>query len=528
MTSVSNLLSSTQITSLIQQASTAFEAPATALQNQEKPISAQISALGSVQSALSGLQSALSGLGNVQSLSQRSVKTSPANAVTASVTNDATVGTYSLSNIHLAQTETLTSSGFASTSGSLGAGSLAIKIGSGSPVTVTVPSGQDTLSGIATAINQAGAGVQATVIYDGANYHLALTADTAGTAAGFTVSGSGGLVAFSYGSGASGLSETSAPQNASFSLNGLTITSGSNSISGVVPGLSLTLAASGSATVTVTQDATALDSAAQTVVAALNTALGTINQFTAYTPASGGGPLIGDVGLQIVRSDLLNAVTGQTNFSAASGGFNSLSSIGFTVTSSGTVTLDDSKLLAAAQTNYGAVASLLGNFGTTSNPNVSVQSIGSAQPGTYGIDVSSNGAAAVVGTVNGQTASGGTGGVMTVLGNGAAQGLALKVTSGVTGSLGTVTVTSGLFGQLTTILNGALAASTGSVTQELSNLNASITSMNKQIATLQKQALQQTQALTNQFSVAQATISQLTTVSDFLSSYFNTGSGSGS
>src|SRR6185437_14154447 len=146
MTSVSNLLSSTQITSLIQQASTAFEAPATALQNQEKPINAQISALGSVQSALSGLQSALSGLGNVQSLSQRSVTTSPKGTVTASVTNDAAIGTYSLSNIHLAQTETLTSSGFASTSGSLGAGSIAIQVGAGSPVTVTVPSGQDTLS----------------------------------------------------------------------------------------------------------------------------------------------------------------------------------------------------------------------------------------------------------------------------------------------------------------------------------------------------------------------------------------------
>ncbi len=48
MSGVTSVLSSAQITSLIQQASTAYQTPATALQSQEQPIQTQISALGSV------------------------------------------------------------------------------------------------------------------------------------------------------------------------------------------------------------------------------------------------------------------------------------------------------------------------------------------------------------------------------------------------------------------------------------------------------------------------------------------------
>src|SRR5262249_32696626 len=112
MTGISSALSSSQIQSLIQQASTALQTPATTLQAQEKPIQAQVSALGNVQNALSSLQSALASIADLSSVSQRSVSASPSGAVQASVTNNAAIGTYSLSSIHLAQNEQLASSGF--------------------------------------------------------------------------------------------------------------------------------------------------------------------------------------------------------------------------------------------------------------------------------------------------------------------------------------------------------------------------------------------------------------------------------
>ena len=519
---VSSVLSASDITSFIQQASTKFEAPANALLAQEKPVEDQISALGKVQSALSSLQSAFANLADVESLTQRSVTVSPSGSVTATATNAANVGTYELSDIHLAQPERLLSSGFATTSAGFGAGTITIQVAGGTPVSVNVTTGQDNLAGVANAINQAGAGVQATVLYDGSSYHLALTSAATGTAHSFTVSGTGGLAGFSYSPGASGLTEVQAPANASFSLNGLAVTSGSNTVSGVVPGLTLTLAASGSATVTVAQDVSALDKAANGVVSALNNVLSTIGQYSSYSAASGGGPLFGDVGVQVLRSNLLDAIT-STGF-PSNATYGSLSAVGFGITSGGTVTLDDTAFQSAAESDYSAVAGLLGGAGIASDPDLSVQGIGSAKPGTYAIDITTNTGGSVTGTVNGQAASG-TGGLLVVTGAGPAQGLSVQISPGVTGSLGQVTVSQGLFGSLSGILGAALATDTGSITGEIKTLNDSVTSMNQQIAALQAQAQQETLALTNQFGAAQATLSQLETVGNFLTTYFNETSG---
>jgi flagellar hook-associated protein 2 len=526
MSGVTSVLSSSEISTLIQEASTAYQAPATALQNQEQPIQTQISALGKVQSALSSLQSALSGLSDVQSLAQNSVTTSPTGTVSATVTNAATPGTYNLSNIELAQAQSLISTGFASDSSSLGAGTITIQVGSGTAVSVNIASGQDTLTGIADAINQANAGVQATVVYDGSSYHLSLTGQTTGSAGAFTVTGSGGLAGFSYSPGASsGLTELQAASDASFSLNGIPITSASNTVTGVVPGLTLNLTASGSATVTVTQDVSALDQAADGVVSALNNVLQTISQYSSYSPSSGAGPLLGDVGLQVLSNSLLSAISSPASGAAANTPYNSLSAVGFTINSDGTVSLNDQTFESAAQSNYGAVAGLLGGLATANNASVTVQDIGGAAPGVYPVDVTANSTASITGTVNGQAASG-SNGALVVTGAGPAQGLTLQIASGVTGALGQVSVSQGLYGTLSSLVNAALATGGGGVTGEINSLNATITSLNQQISQLQQQAQKETATLTQQFSNAQATLSQLTTVSDFLTTYFNQGSGS--
>jgi flagellar hook-associated protein 2 len=524
MSSIGSVLSSGQITSLIQQASAAYQAPATLLQDQEEPIQTQISDLGKVQSALSSLQSAYASLADVQSLTQHSVTTSSTGTVTATATNAAAVGTYDLTKIHVASAESLVSSGYTKASGSLGSGSITIKVGSGSATTITIASGQSNLSGIAAAINAADVGVNASVVYDGAKYHLDLTAAATGTAGGFTLSGSGGLSTFNYHSGGSGLTLSQPAANASFSLNGLTITSGSNTITGAVPGLTLTLAGSGSATVTVGQDSSALEQAASSVVSALNTVLTTINQYSSYSTASGAGPLLGDVGLQVLRDNLVDAITATATGLPPGTAYGSLSAIGFTISSGGTVSLNQQTFAAAAQSNYATVAGLLGAAGIATNSNVSVQEVGAAQAGSYAIDVTSNTGGTITGTVNGQAASG-TGGVLVVNGAGPAEGLSLQIATGATGNLGTVTVTSGLYGTLKSVVGAALASGSGGVTGEIGSLKSTVTGLNQQITALQQEAQQQTSALTQQYSNAQATLSQLSTVSDFLSTYYAQSSG---
>jgi flagellar hook-associated protein 2 len=525
---VQSLLSSSEITSLIQQASAANQLPAAALQSQETPIKAQISALGQVQSALSSLQSALSSLASIETIPQRTVSATPSSVVQATATNAAATGTYSLSNIKLAHAETLISSGSSSASGSLGSGSISIQIGNSTPVTVNITSGSSSLSAIAAAIDQANTGVNASVLFDGSSYHLVLTSDSTGTANAFTVSGTGGLAGLSYHAGASALSVSQAATNAGFSWNNISISSGSNTINGAIPGLSLTLSGSGSATISVSQSSANLDGIAQGVVQALNQTLTTINQETTYTTTSGGGPLLGDVAVEQLRQSLLNSLTAQIGVGSAAGSssFNSLSSVGFQIGSGGTVTLNDSTFEAAAKTNYAAVASLLGAVGVASNPNVSVNGIGSTPPGTYAVDVTSNANGTVSGTINGLAASG-TSGVLAINSSGPLSGLALQIQPGVTGNLGSVTVSQGLYGSLSSLVNAALSSGSGGITGQITSLNSTVTSLNTQITALQKEAAQETQNLTNQFTTAEATLSQLTTVSSFLSSYFNQTSGSG-
>jgi flagellar hook-associated protein 2 len=519
----SGVLSSSEITTLIQEASAAYDAPITALQTSEQPITTEISALGSVKSSLSSLQSALSSLADVQGLSQRSV-TSSSNSVQAAATNQAALGTYNISGIRLATAESLSSSGYASASGALGSGSLTFQVGSGSAITIDIASGQDNLTDIAAAINQADLGVSATVVFNGSTYNLNLSGNATGAANAFTVSGSGGLAGLTYDAGTKDLTLESSAQNASLSLNGISIASGSNTIQGAINGVTFTLAASGSATVSINQNVTPLVQSAQSVVQALNTALSTISQFSSYSQTSGAGPLEGDVGLQIIRTDLLNTISNPGSF--ANGSVNSLSSVGFSITSGGRVALNTTELQSAAESNYGAVAGLLGAIGTATNAGVGVQAVSGAQAGTYVVDITANSGNTLTGTINGQAASG-SNGDLTVTGPGPALGISLSIAPGITGDLGMVSVTSGLFGQMSNILNDALNSASGSVVNEIANLNASVTSMNQQMATLAQQAKAETQELTQQFSAAQATISQLSTVSSFLSTYFNMSSGGG-
>ena len=143
----------------------------------------------------------------------------------------------------------------------------------------------------------------------------------------------------------------------------------------MIPGVTLNLSGTGSATVQVTQNIGALDGAAQGVVQALNQTLATINQQSGFSAASGSGALLGDVAVEQLRQSLLNSLTAQLGVGSAAGAssFNSLSSVGFQITSGGTISLNDAAFQTAAQTNYAAVASLLGAIGVTSNANVAVE-----------------------------------------------------------------------------------------------------------------------------------------------------------
>ncbi|WP_031404964.1 flagellar filament capping protein FliD [Thiomonas sp. FB-Cd] len=644
--SISGLVSGINVQSLITTLSAAYQQPITLLQNQEQSYQTTVSAWGSVQNTLSSLQSAVGNLQNVTSLNNRTVNLSNTSAVSGTASANAPLGSYSLSNIVLAQTQSVYSQDFASaTNTAVGTGTLQIQVGSGSVTNISVGSANNTLNGIAAAINGSNSGVNAAVIYDGTGYRLTLTGNNTGAANAFTVSASGAtgsLAALSYSASTSGgMSQSQAAQNASVSINGLAITSATNTVSGAIPGVSLNLLqASGSSTLTVANDSSAFVTSVQSFVTAFNSTMSTLNQLTAFNGGTGtsgssgqSGPLIGNAGIQTLRTQLLNLISGQGIGTTPGSSYTSLGAVGLSLAQDGTLVLNSGTLNQALSGDYNAVAGLFGQVGSATNANVQFVGAGnSTQPGTYAVNVTTPAAQAsvtasnaiasgglssaetlvfgsgatsvsvqlasgatinaivatinatlsqqglsditavnnngslqfqssgygsaqsftvvstqaassgstgigttlltakgadVVGSINGQTSSG-AGQQLTATGSGAALGLQLSMTGQGTGNLGTVTVSQGLYQQMNTILTQALNTQSGFVSAATSGLNSTITSINQQITQLQSSAAAQTTLLQQQFNAMQTQVSQLQSVGQYLTAFFNTGTSSSS
>jgi flagellar hook-associated protein 2 len=178
--------------SILQADEAAAQVPITALQNQETALNTSISTLGTIQGDYTTLQSALSALNTSLTIPPTGVSVASNAPFTAAVTGSPINGSYPVTVTQLASAEILASQGYASDSASVGDGTISITIG-GHTTPITVDSSNDTLSGLAGAINAAGIGVTAQVVdtgAPGAPYRLEITSNSTGSAQAFSVSSS--------------------------------------------------------------------------------------------------------------------------------------------------------------------------------------------------------------------------------------------------------------------------------------------------------------------------------------------------
>lgn len=321
----------------------------------------EISGYGQLLSAVSAFQSAMQSWETTASVSSVQANSTDSSVATAAATASAATGTYNVSVSQLAEAQSVTSGAFADPSTSIvGSGTITIQLGqydsgtnsfaASSTPSVSVSVTNASLNDIAAAINGAGAGVTASVVQDSSGYHLALSSNSTGAANGFsvTVADSDGTntdtsglsqIAFdptaAAGAGQN-LTETQAAQDAAYSVDGIAATSATNNGVSVASGLTVNLLQPGSTTVSVTQDSTALTAAAQGFVDAYNTLVGTVNSLTAS-----GGALAGDSTSSQLMSDLQNEML--QSFSGG-GSFSSLSDLGITPNTDGTLSLDSTTL----------------------------------------------------------------------------------------------------------------------------------------------------------------------------------------
>jgi len=171
--------------------------------------------------------------------------------------------------------------------------------------------------------------------------------------------------------------------NASLVVDGIPISSASNTVSNVINGVTLNLGSpspSTPVTVNVNPDTTQVTSAINTLVSAYNTVITEINsQFNVAADGSGGGPLETDNSLREVQSQLLGALS--YSISGNSGIVN-LASIGVNFNNDGTLSVDSGKLASTLSSNFSAVQNLLQNSTTGFSQNLSTVLSNINSPGT--------------------------------------------------------------------------------------------------------------------------------------------------
>lgn len=363
------------VNSIITQLMTIEQRPITVLNTKEASFQAKLTAYGSIKGALSAVQTATKTLTLATTFTSRTAAVSDPTVLSASADTTAAAGSYAINVTQLAKYHAVRSNtNYATTADTFNTGSLAIKIGAGATVNVTINGTNNTLDGIRQAINGANAGVTAIIINDGSTNRLVLTSATLGSAGAITVtatdSGSGGTNALS-GLNSSVLVTTQAADDANFSVNGIAITRSSNTISDVIGGVTLSLTKLGTTSVAVSKNTGATTAAINGFVKAYNDMVKQLQSATTYDAVNKRASILtGDSTVRNIDTALRSLV--QTTVSGIGGGIATLSSVGIALQKDGTLVVDGTKLAAALADPAKDVAALF-NATTADNQGIAVR-----------------------------------------------------------------------------------------------------------------------------------------------------------
>ena len=421
------------VTSAVNAAVYAAQAPERQWQSEVTTLQAQATAYTQLQTSVSGLTSDLNSLNDLNGpLSARSADSTNTAIASATAAPGTAAGNHTLIVNNLASTASWYSPAVASSSSSLGTGTLQIATQAGASAQIALGSGVNTLDQLVTAINTQNLGVTASVVNDATGSRLSILSNSSGSAAGFSVtSGATGSSSwnsaslpnsatlsansFTLGDGqqttsitvANGetlqqlassinntglavnatvvtdtsgshlsitnttpsatvslstdpvfaFTEATAGANASLSVDGIPISSATNTVTGAVPGLSINLAnaAPGVAVgLSVSPDATQITSALTQFVTDYNSSLALVNsQFSYSSSTSSQGVLGSDPTLRSLQSTLMQAISYTAPGSTS--GVSTLASLGISMGDDGSLTLDTAKLASVVQNNPDAV-----------------------------------------------------------------------------------------------------------------------------------------------------------------------------
>jgi flagellar hook-associated protein 2 len=340
----------TQIQASEQAIETPWQTQLTTLQSQDTILTS----LGTDLSTLTTSLQALTDFDGVFSEKQGSSSNTDLLSLT-SASATAVAGSHTIVINSLAQTSSEVSSAIPDANDTL-SGSLTIQ---GQTFSVDSADNDDTLSSLSAAINAAGIGVTASVITDSSGSRLSLVSGTSGAAGQLTIAGALSGAA----TGSIGFQTGQIGQDASLTVDGVSITSGSNTVSNAIPGVTFQLLSSAPATqvqVEISNDNTDIGTAVSSFISAYNAVIKDINTQEGNDSNGNPEPLYGSPTLAMIQSQL----TGSLFAGSASGSINNITQLGISMNNDGTLTLNADALNTALNSNFSDVTGFLQNSGS--------------------------------------------------------------------------------------------------------------------------------------------------------------------
>ncbi|MEW6164230.1 MAG: flagellar filament capping protein FliD [Pseudomonadota bacterium] len=400
------------VNSLVTQLMSLERRPITVIEQKEISAQAKLTAYGSVTGALSSLESAALALSNSSTFSAKSASVADETKFTATADSSAAAGSYNIEVERIAKQQKLQSTAFASSTDSIGTGTITFEFGTyaGAPVsftentdkvtkTVTIEAGEDDLASVANTINEAKIGVSASVLNDGSDYYLMLSPVDPGVANSLRISvddndgtdndasGLSRLVFDKSDAGVTNMTETVEAVDALIHVDGIAITKSANIITDAISGITLNLLSEEdnvTTKLTVSNDTSTVESYVSSFVTAYNTANSMLASVLAYDANTGSaGPLQSEGTVRSIQTQLRSAM--RSVLSGLGAGIDSLSDLGVSFQKDGSLKLDSTKFQTALQDPTKDVGKFFVGDGTTDGLGTKVYDLLSAALGTGGL-----------------------------------------------------------------------------------------------------------------------------------------------
>lgn len=511
--------------------------PLNKVSTERTAINTKISIYGIIKNSFADLKTATDKLTNLSNLNPLKATSTDDKVISATASSANAKGSYSIEVSQLAKAQSVATLGVATSDTVVGTGSLTITLGSydsntntftdnadKTPVTINVGAGQQTLEGVRQAINEADAGVTASIVNDGAGSRLVLTSKATGAVNGFKLevadddgnnTNVAGLSRLAYDptamAGAGKNADTlQAAQNANFTINNLPVSKASNTVSDAVEGLTLNLKAVTTTPINleVGLDDAALKTTLDGFVTAYNKIRGNLKdqQQKDATLSRETTPSSLERGLRnILREQVAQYGIG-------------LSDIGLSFDKDGVLSLNKSKLDTAVAADPAILEKVFTNTATTTDARVKfLGATSKTLEGTFAINVSTayNGSNTIAGSINGVAATG-ISNVLSGAAGDASEGLQFSVAQDASGNMGSITFSKGLAERLSDWIN-TLSDEGGALSSRTDGLNSRKLRLDDQEDRLNLRLEQVEKRYRAQFSALDAMLASMQQTSSYLS-----------